>query len=145
MKHRTRAVAPVVRFPRRPGRRLAARLCVGLAAVLTAASAVHAVELHRAASPPERSSTMAGQAAMAGLPAPSASLGNDAGAAHRGAMATSAARREAAVGGSTAGSAPTVYVASEGRSLPESRTWALFGVGLLAVLMMARRQRQQHD
>jgi hypothetical protein len=37
-----------------------------------------------------------------------------------------------------------VSVAAPGRGLPEIRMWALFGVGLLAVLMMAHRQRQ-HD
>jgi hypothetical protein len=133
MKHRTRAVAPELRTARRPARRLAARFLLALAAA--GALPAHAMEIQVPVLPSERATSGAlaqRPAAVAGVPTSSASPGNDAAAERRGASATA-----------PAGSAPAV--ASPGRRLPEPRTWALFGVGLLAVLMMARRQRQQHD
>ena len=138
MKHRTRAVAPELRTARRPARRLAARFLLALAAA--GALPAHAMEIQVPVQPTERATSGAlaqRPAAVAGVPTSSASPGNDAAAERRGASATARA------GQAPAGSAPAV--ASPGRRLPEPRTWALFGVGLLAVLMMARRQRQQHD
>jgi len=141
MKHRTRAVAPQVRTAWRPARRLAARLLLALATAAAGALPAHAMEIQPPALQSERvtAGAVAVRPAAAGLGTPTASPGNDAAAERRGAPATARA------GQLPAGSAPAVDV-SPGRRLPEPRTWALFGVGLLAVLMMARRQRrQQHD
>ena len=145
MKHRTRAVAPDVRASRRPARRLAARLLVTLAALAAAVAPVRAGSVHP---PAERSTPMAAvtlREAAAGFPAPVASSGNEAPAKGRGASAT--AHPHTPIGAArpaVAGAVPAVDDDSPGRSLPEPRIWALFGVGLLAVLMMGRRQRQQH-
>ena len=125
----------------------AAALLAAGAAVLALATAAagalpaHAMEIQPPALQSERvtAGAVAVRPAAAGLGTPTASPGNDAAAERRGAPATARA------GQLPAGSAPAVDV-SPGRRLPEPRTWALFGVGLLAVLMMARRQRrQQHD
>ena len=146
MKHRTRAVAPPVGALRQPARRLAARLFLVLAAAAAGAMSVHAQEIQGFAERPRPRVWTATPDATARFPAPSASRGNDESSGKRGELTTHAAGR-ARVGDvpAVAGSAPALSTAAPGRSLPETRTWALFGVGLLAVLMMARRQRQQHD
>ena len=97
---------------------------------------------------PDRSHAGSFPASVGGAtaPAPNASRGNDAAAEARGAATTSGAAR-APVGHVAAAAASSTGEpgAAPSRAVPEPRTWALFGVGLLAVLMMARRQRRQHD
>jgi len=145
MKHRTRAVAPEVRALRRPARRLAARLFLTLAALAAGAAPVRAGSVHPPAERPTLIAPIALRDAAAGFPVPLASSGNEAPAKARGASPTAPSHTPVgATRPAVAGSVPAVYADSPGRSLPESRTWALFGVGLLAVLMMARRQRPQH-